>query len=320
MITPIDTLTAIFDTFDKSARSDLQKFIAARPATKWMIAADFCLHDKVRPNNTFVFSLIPYDDYFDVLQEEIRGGIPKDLKKTRDVRASTIALLRDGRRFHIAFVLSEPPAVFSNGLDGASPLTVARESIRLTLAAFDHNRPPLPLRKLHEASKAKAFNTELLADLYLTSYLFGFVSLILAREVQVETLGWFADRDSMVTWCDGVLWHFAVANLHGFAEHFGITMPAGSPVIAGPTPDVIPADAMWYDDLVRIPDYFAGILAAWNFKENTIPADKAKYVELAQKVIADATNLAVIHLYYESGGFSASRRVFSLTAPRVEPL
>lgn len=317
MLDPREILKALFHTFDQSARSDLQRFIAAQSGiTKWMIAADFCLHDPNRPNSTYVFSLIPYDDYPDVLMREIRDSIPKDLKKTRDVRASTVQFLREGRRFHIAFVLSSPPAVFSNGPGAGSPLEVARESIALELERLGRAAPP-SLKKLHEAVKANGFNTELLADLYLLANLLGFVSLVLARETAVVRLGWFADRDSMTTFCDGVLWHIAARSLHGLSEHFRIPVPADSPTIAAPTPDVLPKDAMWYDELVRIPDYIAGILAAWDFKGNVIP-DNEKYGVLAQQVIADASNMAVLHVYYEPEGFCASRRVFSLTPP-AEP-
>ncbi len=314
MLDPREILKALFHIFDQSARSDLQRFIAAQSGiTKWMIAADFCLHDPSRPNNTFVFSFIPYDDYFDALVREIRDSIRKDLKNTRDVRPSTVQFLREGRRFHIAFVLSSPPTVFSNGPDGGTPLQVARESIAIDVEMLGREAPPW-LKKLREESKANGFNTELLADLYLLAYLFGFVSLVLARETTVQRLGWFADRDRMTTFCDGVLWHIAASSLHGLSEHFKVPLPADSPTIATPTPDTPAKEAMWYDELVRIPDYIAGILAAWDFEANLIP-DKEKYGVLARQVIADASNMAVLQLRYEAEGFRASRRVFSLPPP-----
>lgn len=62
MIQPTDFLRTLFNTFDQSAINDFRGFLAENPqVTKWQIAADFCLHDKERPNNAFAFTIIPYD-------------------------------------------------------------------------------------------------------------------------------------------------------------------------------------------------------------------------------------------------------------------
>src|SRR5450830_980400 len=111
MIDPIGKLGALFETFDKSGLADFRRFLDANPGvTKWYISADFCLHDKDRPNNVFAFSIIPHDAMFESIKDEIRTAIPKDWKKSKNILPAAVAFLADRRRFHIAFVFPQPPA------------------------------------------------------------------------------------------------------------------------------------------------------------------------------------------------------------------
>lgn len=105
MIDPTLVFERLFETFDKSSIHPFRNFIARNTGiTKWMIAADYCLHDKARPNNAFVFSLIPYDDWFGALRDEIRSALPRDLKRTKTVEGAATDFLASDRRFHIAFL------------------------------------------------------------------------------------------------------------------------------------------------------------------------------------------------------------------------
>ena len=144
-------------------------------------------------------------------------------------------------------------------------------------------------------------------------HLFCFVTLLLARERSVEIVGWLPDRDKMTTWCEGVIFDLGVENLTGVAAHFGINLPMRALQIALPTPDA-GKDAMWFDELIRLPDYVAGILAAWNFETNEIPGDKDKYRVMAQEFSASAENIMVFKVRYDTE-FQSSRLVFGRHEP-----
>lgn len=312
MINPTDFVRILFETFDKSAVSDFRNFLNANPLVKkWIIAADFCLHDKDRPNHAFAFTIIPYDAYPDILKADIRGALPKDLKKTKKVQDGAVAFLTHPRRFHFAFVFEKPPAVFYNGAD-TEPLKVARESLDMTLEmmrkAGRGEESLRRIKKLKQRSLANNFNVELLADMYVLSYLLSFVTILLARERATEIVGWFSDRDSMTTWCDGVVWVIANENVHGLAQYLNICMPPSSPFVAVPAPNAS-ENVMWYDEFIRLPDYIAGILSAWNLATNQLPGDKEKYLRLAEDVIADARNMAIIKIRWDDG-VQCSRIVF----------
>ncbi|MEY2563610.1 MAG: hypothetical protein QOH88_1803 [Verrucomicrobiota bacterium] len=306
MIDPTLVFERLFETFDKSSIHPFRNFIARNTGiTKWMIAADYCLHDKARPNNAFVFSLIPYDDWFGALRDEIRSALPRDLKRTKTVERTATDFLASDRRFHIAFLLDRDPILFTNG-PGSVPLQVARECINKTHQhVIAKERSPESIRRvnlLRQAASANNLNLPLLTDLHLLSWFFPFVTLLLARECVIQTVGWFSDRDSMTTWCERVVWDFARETLYGVAELRGITLPGGVPVIGVPDAE----DTMWFDEFVRLSDYIAGLLAAWNFKTNQLPD---KYVRLAEDVFAESNNISVLNINLDEGGFQCARLV-----------
>lgn len=167
------------------------------------------------------------------------------------------------------------------------------------------------LKRLQQESLAKAFNVRLLSDMYLLAYFYCFVSLTLAKETEVEILGWFSDRDSMTTWVDGVIWDIATETLHGLAGSLDVKVPHNSPLVALPDPEA-GSNPMWFDEFIRLPDYIAGILAAWNLDTNEIPVDKEKYGTLARTLMPDAKNMALFRIRHEQQGLAIARIVFSV--------
>jgi hypothetical protein len=91
---------------------------------------------------------------------------------------------------------------------------------------------------------------------------------------QKRPIGWFSDRDKLTTWCDGVLWDYAMENVLGIADQLGIRLEATQFPIAVPDPSTPAKDPLWYDELIRIADYFAGSLAAFDKATNVVPSDK----------------------------------------------
>ena len=224
MVNPNDLVTRLLETFDKSAVELFREFCRNnRGIKKWVIASDYCLRDSTRPNDSFVFSIIPYDDWFCNLQAEIRSVLPRDIKKTKKVNKAAARFLANPRRFHFGFVLNKDRVVFTNG-PGSSPLRVVRESIEMTYQHLvDHERSRENLRRfnqLRQESLAKSFNVTLMSDLHILGLLFPVISLLLLREGDVEIVGWFSDPDNMTTWCDGVAWDYATENLRGLCNQY----------------------------------------------------------------------------------------------------
>ncbi|EYC52733.1 hypothetical protein AZ34_00375 [Hylemonella gracilis str. Niagara R] len=311
MIPLPDVFRCLFQTFDGSAVKEFRKFLSSQSVIKkWLITADFCVRDNEKSNSAFAFTVVPYDAYLAEMQEEIRQALPKDIKKTKEISQCGLDLLVNPRRFHFAFIFDHPPDLFSAPNRDAR-LEVARNSLQQAIDQLAEIERPADqlkrLKRLKQQSLAKGFNVNLLSDLTLLGLLFSFVTLVLQRERENELIGWFPDRDNMTTWEDGVVWDIALESLAGLGEKFSIAMPS-RPICVGAPPEG-DVEALWFDDLVRLPDYIAGLFASWNFEKNLIDV-KPKYKQLATGVAAVATNLAVFKLRYDAA-FQASRLVFS---------
>ncbi len=298
----------LFESFEKSAAELFRQFIKAnRAVKKWIIAADYCLDDQTHPNDSFVFSIIPYDDWLDGLKEEIKGVLPRDIKDTKNLAPATTKFLASSRRFHIGVLVNRDRSVFIKE-PGKTRLDIARESIELTyqhLVNAGRSRENLrAVKKLREQSRRKSFNVSLLSDVYLLALLFAFVSIVLAREVDLQMLGWFSDPDNMTTWCDQVLWTCATENLHGLADKYGVKLRKGAHAIAVPG-----KRDHWFDEFVRISDHIAGLLAAWDFKTNQVPGNGDKYIRLAEDVAADSKNMSILKIQIDKNGTRCSHIV-----------
>jgi hypothetical protein len=59
---------------------------------KWMIAADFSLHNKERPLECYAFTILPYDAWPHEIELDA-SALPKDLKKSKSLDEGAIEWL-----------------------------------------------------------------------------------------------------------------------------------------------------------------------------------------------------------------------------------
>jgi hypothetical protein len=259
------------------------------------------------------FSIVPYQDWYSNIQDRIRAALPKDIKNTSNIAKKTIEFLKRPTLFHIAVLLDRDRTFFTNGA-GSDRLAIARQSIRADLAQVSALGPDprriARFKLLEQASLADSFNVGLASDLAILALLYSFASLLLARERTQEIIGWFSDRDNLTTWCDGVLWDYALGNISGIAERLGIPLGAIQFPIAVPDPSAPAKSQLWYDELIRIADYFAGTVAALDKTTHRVPSDK--FVRLLRGVIADAANVSILRLRIGDDGLQVRGREISL--------
>lgn len=311
MIPPEKLIEILTETFEKSAINDFKNFLLENHSVKkWMIAADYCIGDKTRPNDVFAFTLIPYDDHLDTLKREITNSLPNDIKGTKTITGNAVSFLKSGRRFHFAFVFNETPKVFNNG-PGSVPTIVVKDCLDLTIAKLDQSGRTSEnlknIKLLRQKANSKSFNVNLISNMFILSYLFTFVTITLVKEREIEKIGWFSDRDKMTIWCNGVVWNLGLENTLGMASLFGLKIPDGDPII-GVEPTSQQKGKMWFDEMIRIPDYVAGVIATWNFNKN-FQNRAEKFEELTRSFLADTANLAIIKIRW-TDALQASRIIF----------
>jgi hypothetical protein len=301
-------------TFDKSAVELFRRWLAAHPhATKWVIGADFALRDNSRPGDCFAFAIMPFDVHFTEHAARVEANLPRDLKDSRSLSSESAAWLRDPQAFHIVVPINRDRKVYA--APGLSAVDVARESLGATLRQMiELERGETfigPFRKAVQKARANSFNVGLFTDLTLLSLLLPIMTVLIARERRSEVIGWFCDRDSMTSWCDGLAWNLARENLRGLQQKLGIERECGEPVIAVPDRSS-GTETMWFDHYIRNADWLAGTLAAWDRANNDLPSEK--YVRVVEDVIADSENAVFMPVTIRDSGFEISR----LLVDRVE--
>ncbi len=297
MYPPTEVAKTFLECFDKSAIKLFRDFLATNASVrKWMIAADFSLHNKERPYDCFAFTIFPYDALPADIEKDVTRAIRNDLKKSKELSADGVAWLRDPRRFHIVITTDGHPGVF--GGEGV-PLNLARGHIDQTLQTIiNFGLPPAMIarwKQLKQDAQANGFNVALLADIWLLGIWFGILTLIIGRDRPSEIIGWFPDRDSMTNYCQGVWQDYAFWNTGAFAETFAVDLREARILIAAPDRSGT-KEHMWFDYMIRGCDWLAGTVAAWDRNNDKIPGEHAKYRQVLEDVIARADNIVILHL------------------------
>jgi hypothetical protein len=283
---------------DKSAIVDLRSFLSRHGAvTKWIIAADFSV-SKNRPLACFAFTIFPFQSPKEI-EKETNEGLARELKQSKRLSQKSIEWLRDDKRFHLVVTLRHKRAVFLGG--SGTKLQQAREFVQATVQQLRSAPANVSqdtterIEELGAASQSRGFNVGLLTDIWILSTLLAALTTLLGRERQLHIVSWFPDRDSMTNWCGGV-WHdFSFWNTRAFADEFDVDLRK-TQVGVGLPDRSSGTELMWFDYLIRSADWFAGAVAEWDRKSELDPNAKHKYVQFWEDVIADAKNIAVLHL------------------------
>lgn len=307
--------------WDLSSCALFQNFLAANPGvTRWMISADYCLRDTSRANDCYAFSIMPMEDDFKAMSDRIRAALPKDIKRARYLTQEGANLLADPRHFHLVIVVPKDRDVFNNG-QGSNPLEISREVANKTLDRAKEmergDNTTKPLKKMVEAARANNFNFELYGDLLLLGFFFPFVSLLLTRERKSTVIGWMSDRDNMTTWGDGVIWNQSTESFVGLGELLHIDVVGTDIRIAVPGAASGP---MWFDEMIRLPDYYAGTVAAWDAPANTLPPNPKSllFVQMLEHVVAGAKNGVILRLDIGADGLQWRRIAVNLCEGHVK--
>ena len=79
---------ALRGAFEFDVEIAFRAYLAGRPATKWVVSADFVLAGAEQANDTFAFTVHLYEhDDFAALLAQNRRGIPADIKRVKRLHA-----------------------------------------------------------------------------------------------------------------------------------------------------------------------------------------------------------------------------------------
>jgi hypothetical protein len=148
-----------------------------------------------------------------------------------------------------------------------------------------------------------------------------FCAILLTQERKIDAVGWYPDRDNITIAYDRIAeWMFSV-NFSAFRQRHRIDERGTKTLIGRPEPDAVNPRQSWYDELIRIPDFIAGPLAAWDYRNNLVPV-RRKYAEILQGIVADnpyVMNLLLVDTAEGIGIGQLNARAGLLRASRSSP-
>lgn len=311
-----EIIASIQDTFEKSAIISFRKYVAHNVAIKkFMIFSDYCIGDETKANDVFSFTIVPYDDWLDKQKGVIDNLSKSDIKEKRKIEDRLIEYLKENRLFHINFIVNERRGITRReDFDEKEVVSTMLENTGKMLDEWVLNTPSnaeyfrdikKKLAVIKTEMQRKEPNFKIFRETLLLALLAGYICYVLVREAKPEIVGWFSDRDKMVDVYKGVTADFFHLNYHGLCEKNGMRSAASKICVGVPTADE--TGKMWYDELVRIPDHFAGTLADWDFENNT--NTKSKFITMLEMVMADNDRCIIIKTTIEPNRYSSSRIV-----------
>lgn len=313
-----EVLKVIEDTLCKSSINDLKNYIQENSHhKKWLMYSDYSIGDKDKPNDVLSFTIMPYDNYPDVIKSKIFSIAPTDIKDKRSINPDFIAYLREKRLFHINFILggrkgliqsktlSQKEVVMSLLNHTSEMLDKWCDNTPTNSDYFKKIKKKIGITK-NELAK-KSANYALFCDVVLVALLAGYISYIFTKYNESKIFGWFSDRDKIVDAYDSLVADHFVMNHHGLCERD--TIDSSKTKILFGVPEVGENGKVWYDEMNRLPDHIAGTLADWDIDNNK--SSKTKFISMLEECVADNPYLIILRLNLEPNLFQCSRVLVS---------
>jgi hypothetical protein len=310
-INPDGLVDCLISTFGMSAIGEFRKFLAKHPiVTKWMIASDFVINEPQAASDAYAYTFFPYDAEIQDLKAKIVKLVPKDFKKTKTVEPQLHEFFQSGDTFTICLLT---PKKYNVAGDIHAVRLSLDASLRMMRNWHDVDGQQEVIKafeRLNERAKANNFNAQLMSTIVIATVLAAFCAIILAQERKIEIVGWFPDRDNITTSYERIAEYTFAVDFSAFCQRHNIDARLIKTMIGRPEPDDANTRQIWYDELVRIPDFVAGPLAGWDYKKNLVTG-RQKYVDILQGAVADNPYLITLRLTDGENGIGVSRLLCS---------
>jgi hypothetical protein len=270
-----------------------KNFVERNANREWFFSSDYVIDDSTRPNDSMCFTVYPINERNPLaFWKDIPSALTGDLKNIKSVSDEAIAFLRQDTHFSICFVLTK------NRYSG-NAREIVRSAIRQLLDGMrawkdaDQQKVFISrMQKLERSAAANNFNSRLMRDIFLVTSIASVIAYLLTKWKAPRTVGWFSDRDSLISAYGQIAHDLFVINHGSICQHRGVEFRDVQLRYGNPLPDPQFPKQSWYDAIIRIPDYLAGTLAAYNYRENTTSGQKAS--DMVRGVFANAVNSIVI--------------------------
>ena len=299
-----------------------------RHIKKWIIASDYCLHDKNKPNDTMALTIIPCDD-IKQLMNNISILSPKDIKSTSVIDKKFLEYLNSARLFHLCIIYEKSDMFVSSKQDAEAQIdriigmiedwktkTDNKDSIK------NYNDWIKKFNKFKNETQKGSFNVRLFQEMVFLNIMVSYFSALIATINKANVIGWASDRDTMVEAYNSIIFDIVAINYHGICEYKGYDSDQTKLMCF--VQELIEDEAgkelknMWYDELVRLPDYIAGTFADLDINSNK--STKNKFIQVIEDVAADSNFLELRKIGFKKDGYIIHKyyKIQSLPNNKVE--
>lgn len=253
----------------------------------WFFVSDYCF-DKNKHNNCITFAIFPNID-LNYLFSKIDESVPVDIKNTKKINQKTIDFFNADFFFSVSFLVEGQKNLFYD--NEKCKIDVIRECFQ-NIELFVNNNLPESLSEIKKANqvlKSNNIKCNIIERMMLTAFLAGWVGSFIVDK-DTDGVLWFPDRDDIESYLDKIIYLMYRINL------VCLTLSNKQHTLkktghATQNPD---EKGLWFDSLIKIPDYICGTLVSWNNHKKTV--DKEKHLKMLEKVFCGNSNINIIKL------------------------
>lgn len=272
-------------------RGNFTRFVGSVPSFDWMITADFVIDGAGRPNDVFAYTVYPLSDPERTINEA-QAALPRDYKHSRrglDDRG--LRYLASRKIFTFVFVPERGRRLIADVEEARKGIDYSIEMLRSARDAERLEPQIAQWKALRQRANANSFDFRLLENMMLSSNFAGAVATLLAGEGRADRVMWVPDRDDMTTAYGEILWQLFSENAWAFSLRRRLPPVR---IMYGTEDKSHPGGTPWFDPVIRVPDFIAGVISGWDFATartiTTVERDKP----ILHEVICDNPNIALI--------------------------
>ncbi|WP_420240449.1 hypothetical protein, partial [Klebsiella pneumoniae] len=274
------------------------------------------LYDKNKPNDVVTFSICPYAEDFFELGKRIDSLSFKDTKKLKRINKEFINFIKKSEILNLSILLSK-----DRKLDPLNEREMLKTRYKMAIKQINiwiENQGEKKYFKqliknlqlvLTELDKPGA-NLKAIRDIEIISSLTAYIAFQISQEIKIDTIGWFSDRDAMLSYkiakfSKPIIYDLAYNTYHilmyNIDEEYKEKFVFGLPEAEG---------KVWYDSYNRVPDLIAATLADYNYEKNICSHDK--YIPVIEEILADSENSIIYKISFDDPENPFSAGVISL--------
>lgn len=278
------------------------------PNLEWYLISDYCIDDINKLNDVFSFSLLLNHDEIENIKEFIKAGAPKDIKSTKDVGESFLSYVNSSVIYHFSFIIPRDNKLLKGFYSKDMMLSEISFMNRVCENSIIDNTTGLNdyykevqkrIKQIKIEMQRPTFNETLMRKILLTGIFGASIASLLKTNSTPKKVLWISDRDAIIDKYDGFAFDFMFM-------HYLLL----------PTDKYLSTDKFefmfnniehtFFDELIRIPDYYAGTLASIDLKDKRqLETLHAKHKTFVRGSIVNSINQANIKMECTDSKLSA---------------